>query len=57
MEIKIGDVIKFDRKDSFFSWIGSVVKVSEKSVVVKYADSDYFVSTERVKKNMIVSVF
>jgi hypothetical protein len=56
MELEIKDIIKFDKKDSIMSWFGEVIKICDKSVVVRYAAADDFNCVERVKKNMILGV-
>lgn len=55
---KIGDVIKFDKDDSFFTWTAKIVKVNAKTVTVIYTEDedDKSAKFERVNKKMIVGI-
>jgi hypothetical protein len=53
IDLKVKDTIRYDKEDSNFSWIGNVMKVCPKSVVV--LNSGGFV--ERVSKSKIVKIY
>jgi hypothetical protein len=56
MEVKKGDLIKYDSEDSILTWYGVVTSVREYSVTVKNCETDPK-RTERVLKKNIVGIY